>query len=148
MSSKHHRPVQEANCPLGRFSASPEAPRVSGIDLVYTVDRSTAGVGETLTFTAWILNSRDERLSDVGLSLRSLTNSQLVPLQYTTQPTSAEITQRVIEPYRCLTASFTYVIDREDVTHAGVLISSLQASLISPSHGILHSECDAIVGMK
>lgn len=143
-----HQPIQEANCPLGRFSASSEAPTVPGIDLVYTVDRSTAGVGETLTFTAWVLNSRDERLSDVCLSLRSLTNSQLDSLKYTTQPTSAEITQRVIEPYRCLTASFTYVLDSEDVAHAGVLISSLRASVVSPSHGILHSESDAIVGME
>lgn len=141
-------PIEEANDPLGRFTASNGSPAIPGIELVYSVDRFRAGVGETLTFTAWVLNSRDEALTNVCLILRSLTNSQLVPLQYTTQPTSAATTQRDIEPYTCLTSSFTYVVEPQDVIHPGVLISSLQVSLVCPGQGQLHSECDAIVAMK
>lgn len=141
-------PIEEANYPLGRFFASYGTPAIPGIELVYSVDRFSAGVGEALTFTAWVLNSRDEALTNVCLILRSLTNSQLDPLQYTTQPTSAAITQRDIEPYTCLTSSFTYVLEPQDVIHQGVLISSLQVILVSPSQGQLLAECDAIVAME
>lgn len=146
--SLQHLPLEEANCPVGRFSASYGAPAVPGIELIYTVDRSRAGVGETLTFTAWILNSRNEQLTDVCLTLRSLTNSWVTPLQYTTQPPAAAMIHRHITPFESLAWTFTYIIDSEDVTHAGALISSIQASLVSPSQGLLHGECDAIVAMK
>lgn len=142
------QPIEEASCLLGRFSTSNEVPAVPGIDLIYTVDRSRAGVGETLTFTAWVLNSRNEILTDVCLTPRSLTNSRMVPLQYTNQPPTAAMNHRDIDPFRSLTWTFTYTIDTDDVTHAGALISSIQASLVSPSQGPLHSESDAIVTMK
>ena len=141
-------PLEEAGCPLGRFSTSFGAPAVPGIVLIYSADRSRAGVGETLTFTAWVLNSRNEKLTDVCLTLRSLTNSRLVPLHYATQPPTAAMTHRDIAPFRSLTWTFTYAIDSEDVTHPGVLISSIQAGLVSPTQGKLHGECDAIVAME
>lgn len=134
--------------PLAGFSQSQGDPEFPGINMTYVADKHTADVGETITFTAWILNSTSEKLTEVNLNLRSFTNSRLDSLQYTTQPEPSEITDRVLPPRRSLSLNFTYVVEAGDVQHAGLLISALQANLLSPSQGRLHSECDAWVDME
>ena len=142
-----HPPTEGLPCPLAGFASSHDSFEHPGINLVYVVDKHTAGAGEKLLFTAWILNSSEEILTGVNLHLRSFTNSILEPVRYATQPTSFAMTNRVLGPRRSISFTFSYVITPEDAVHTGQLISALQVSLTSPSQGRLHSECDAMVTM-
>ncbi|ALV47855.1 hypothetical protein MB46_19470 (plasmid) [Arthrobacter alpinus] len=139
--------TEETVFPLAGFAPSQGDPELPGVNLLYVVDKPTAGTGEHLTFTAWILNSSAEVLTDINLHLRSFTNSLLEPVHYKTQPSIRAMNHRFLAPHRSISFTFTYVVGEGDVVYDGLLISALQVSLLSPSRGRLHSECDAMVTM-
>ncbi|ALV47844.1 hypothetical protein MB46_19410 (plasmid) [Arthrobacter alpinus] len=133
--------------PLAGFRQPGSDEDIEGISLVYLVDKDVAGAGELLTFTAWILNGTSDTLTDVCLRLRSLRNGGLDWLEYTSQPSDKDLAGRVLGPRRSLHYTLTYLVTQEDVTHADVIISALQAELTSPRAGRINSECDALVAV-
>lgn len=146
--SHKHQPIEGLSCPTSGFSLSYNDPMVPGISLIYMADKAAAGVGELLTFTAWILNSTGESLHDVNFRMRSLTNPGLEHLQYRSQPSKAMIRNRILLPRRSVSCMLAYQITAADVQQPGVLISAIQASVVSPSKGRLYSECDALIDMR
>jgi hypothetical protein len=60
-------------------TSGPEGPSIA---LVHYADRSFASVGDTISFTAWILNDSTETLTDVSLIPCSLRNSVAGRLSY------------------------------------------------------------------
>lgn len=129
--------------PLAGFSPGHAQPAVPGIHLLYSVDKPTARVGETLTFTAWIVNSTDEALSEVSLSPRSFTNDHLEYLDYTAQPLHHELGGHTVGPQQTLHLTWSFTVTPSDGQAHGLLISALQARVSSPRFGPLISECDA-----
>lgn len=129
--------------PIAGFSPGHEQPAVPGIHLLYSVDKPTARVGETLTFTAWIVNSTDESLSEVSLSPRSFTNDHLEYLEYTVQPLPHELGGHTVGPQQTLHLAWSFRVTPPVGLAHGLLISALQARVSSPRFGSLVSECDA-----
>lgn len=127
------------------FSARDSTLEVPGLSLVHLVNKSTAGAGDKLLFTAWILNSTNETLTDVNLIMRSFTNESLEQLQYDTQPSEKLLKGRVLGPRQSLQYSFTYRVLPGDIADSGLMVSALGAELTSSVRGRLISECDAIV---
>lgn len=116
---------------------------VPEVALVYLADPAEAAVGETVKFTAWLLNSTDETLTDISLLLRSLTNGRLDHLAYATTPTAAELSGRTLGPRQSLNFTLTYTATAADASGDGPLLSALRTELSSPSHGRLVNESDA-----
>ncbi|MGP9502749.1 hypothetical protein ACT3TS_11115 [Specibacter sp. AOP5-B1-6] len=151
---KNHQDHGMASCVQdgASFKRSPlVAPALAGsrrdvpeVALVYLADRTEAAVGETVRFTAWLLNATDETLTDISLLPRSLTNGRLDHLAYATTPTAAELSGRTLGPRQCLSFTLTYKPTSTDALDDGLIISALQAELSSPRYGRMRSECDAM----
>ncbi|AIY02024.1 hypothetical protein ART_2425 [Arthrobacter sp. PAMC 25486] len=116
---------------------------VPGIELLYFPDRADVAVGETVTFTAWLLNSRDEALTEISLHLRSLRNDRLDDLAYTAAPTASELSRRTLGPGQSLSFTLVYKATPADAMEGGLLISALRMELFTTTHGRLVSDCDA-----
>jgi hypothetical protein len=134
-------------CPLAGFFAHSGDTEVAGISLVHMAGQDSAKAGDLITFTAWILNATSEALTDVALHLRSFTNEQGDQLDYRTEPRPAELTGRTLGPRQSLRYYFSYEVTDRDVAEPGLLISALQAQLVTPSMGIVFSESDALVSV-
>lgn len=140
--------MTDLQCPMGAFTRPESSEEIQGINLVYLVDRPTAHAGETLTFTAWILNSTAETLTNVCLLPRSLTNGDLDGLAYTEIPTVKELTGRMLGPRQSLCYSMSYKVTDVDAENGGMFTSAVQAELSSHRFGLLVSECDALSVME
>jgi hypothetical protein len=119
----------------------------SSIALVHYADRSLASCGDTIFFTAWILNDSKETLTDVSISLCSLTNGASEKVSYSTGPNSEDLCVPSLAPGESMKFGFTYVVTQADVAYGGEIISAMQVRARSNS-GIHRDECDAIVRCK
>ena len=116
----------------------------SSIALVQYADRSLASCGDTISFTAWILNDSEETLTDVSLILCFLTNAVSEKLSYSAGPSSEDLSIPSLAPGESAKFGFTYVVTYADLAHAGEIVSAMQVRARSNS-GIHHDACDAIV---
>lgn len=116
----------------------------SSIALVHYADRSLASCGDTIFFTAWILNDSKETLTDVSLILCSLTNAASEKLSYSTGPGSEDLRIPSLAPGESTKFGFAYVVTYADVACGGEIVSAMQVRARSNS-GIHRDECDAIV---
>lgn len=114
-----------------------------GVDLVHLADRDDVRVGETITFTAWLLNSSDEVLTDICLGPRPRADGSLDGLDYVAAPAAAELSGRTLAPGRSLNFTMKYVAKPADAEAGGLLVSGLRLELSSPSRGRLAVEADA-----
>lgn len=114
------------------------------IALVQYADRSLASCGDTIYFTAWILNDSEETLTDVCLILCFLTNAVSEKLSYSAGPSSEDLYIPSLAPGESTKFGFTYVVTPADLTHGGEIVSAMQVRARSNS-GIHRDECDAIV---
>lgn len=144
----HHPPSDGLPCPLAAFTSPGSEEEIHGIHLVYVVDQAGAAEGDLLTFSLWIMNSTAETLGDVTLTLLSLTNEDGAQLSYIVQPTAASLSGLSLGPFSALNYTLAYQVSRADAQHGGLLISAIQTTLLSPSHGKLISECDALVAVR
>lgn len=125
-------------------SSGAEGPSIA---LVHYADRSLAWYGDTIAFTAWILNDSEETLADVSLIRCSLTNSVAEKLSYGTGPSSEELRIPSLAPGESAKFGFTYVVSYADMACGGEIVSVMQVRARSNS-GIHSDECDAVVRMS
>ncbi len=116
---------------------------MSGVDLVHLADREDVRVDEAITFTAWLLNSSDEMLTDICLGPRPRADGSLGDLPYSSSPAAADLSGRTLAPGRSLNFTMRYVATAPDAKAGGLLISALRMELSSPSRGRLAVEADA-----
>ncbi|WP_423183911.1 DUF7507 domain-containing protein [Arthrobacter sp. NyZ413] len=128
----------------GKRSRSQNAAAKPSIALIHFADRFTATTGETIAFTAWMLNDSRETLTGVSLIERSFTNANLENLSYDTGPHSEELRRGSLEPGESAELHFSYVVREEDVIHRGEIVNALQVRAVS-SAGVIWDECDATV---
>lgn len=116
------------------------------IALVHYADRSLASCGDTIFFTAWILNDSKETLADVALVPCSLTNAVSEKLSYSTGPSAEDLRIPSLAPGESRKFGFTYMVSYADVAHGGEIVSAMQVRARSNS-GTHRDGCDAIVRM-
>ena len=135
-------------CAMAPFVTRKNAGEVSGLHLLHVADQVTAGVGDLLSFSVWVLNSTHEVLTDVTVRLRSFTNGEMETLQYTTRPNTDALAGGILNPMRALNHALTYEVTSKDAIHGDLLISAIQVELTSPVHGPLIGESDAHVRIR
>lgn len=116
----------------------------SSIALVQYADRSLASCGDTIFFTAWILNNSEETLADASLTHYFLTNAVSEDLSYTTTPVSEDLRIPSLSPGESMKFGFTYTVTYTDVADGGKIVSAMQVRARSNS-GIHRDECGATV---
>ena len=119
----------------------------SSIALVQYADRSLASCGDTIFFTAWILNNSEETLADVSLMHGFLTDAVSGKLSYATVPVSEDLRIPSLSPGKSAKFGFTYVVTYTDVAEGGKIVSAMQVRARSNS-GNHRDECDATVRFK
>lgn len=115
--------------------------------LVYVADKSVATRGDTVTFTAWIVNDSGGRLHNVRLVPRSFTNEALESLEYTSQPPEADLHVGTLSAGDSAMLSFSYVVSAADQQYGGELISAMEVTGMSRGR-IIRDEHDAFVALK
>lgn len=122
-------------------------PHGSGLVLMYAADRRLVRPGETVVFTAWIVNETGRRLNDVHLVPGSLTNEALEVLHF--QPLSRRDVQPIGHLGRFETAyrSFSYSVTTRDQLHGCELLSSMRVSGRSAFREF-HDQQDALITVR
>jgi len=128
----------------GRRRMAPSVTDRSSIALVQYADRSLASYGDTIFFTAWILNNSEETLADVSLMHCFLTDAVPAKLSYATVPVSEDLRIPSLSPGESTKFGFTYVVTYTDVIDGEKIVSAMQVRARSNS-GIHRDECDATV---
>lgn len=119
----------------------------AAIALVHFADKYSARAGDSVSFTAWILNDSDEPVKGVQLIQRSLTNGNSETLAYTTEPSKWDLYIPHLAPGESTQLRFTYVVQHSDVIHGGEIISAMEVRATS-SNGPLADECEAVVHVR
>ena len=119
----------------------------SSIVLVQYADRSLASCGDTIFFTAWILNNSEETLGDVSLKHCFLTDAVSGRLPYATAPVSDDLRIPALSPGESTKFGFTYVVTYTDVVDGDKIVSAMQVRARSNS-GSHRDVCDATVRFK
>lgn len=120
---------------------------VGNIVLVYGADKVVAAPGETIIFTAWILNDSKVRLRNVRLIPRSFTNEGMESLDYTSRPLDNDLHIGTLSVGETATLKFSYVVSASDQRHGGELVSAMGVTGIARGRAI-RDEHDAIVALK
>ncbi|WP_242703481.1 hypothetical protein [Arthrobacter sp. D5-1] len=115
--------------------------------LVYGADRPVAIPGDTVIFTAWIINRSASHLRDVTLVPRSFTNEGMEVLRYTSEPVERDLRIRLLAPGESVMRSFTYLVTDADHIHGGSLVSAMQVHA-SCRGQVVFDENDAIVSLS
>ncbi|MET3370900.1 UNVERIFIED_CONTAM: hypothetical protein ABIE34_004177 [Jeotgalibacillus campisalis] len=115
--------------------------------LMYAADRRMVKPGETVVFTAWIINETGRRLTGVQLIPGSLTNEALEVLQFL--PLSRRDVQPIGRLGRFETAyrSFSYLVTARDQVHSGELLSSMRVTGRSRFREF-HDQQDALIAVR
>ncbi|GAA3319922.1 hypothetical protein [Arthrobacter ramosus] len=133
------RPLRSA--PLARKK------HVGNIVLVYGADKSAAGPGETIIFTAWIINDSKVLLRNVCLIPGSFTNEGMESLDYTSKPHDWDLDIGTLSSGESAMLSFSYVVSASDHRHGGELVSAMGVAGMSRGR-VIRDEHDAIVALK
>ena len=145
------RPPQAATAGRGVPALRPGPPSrkkdVGNIVLVCGADKSVAAPGETIIFTAWIINDSKVLLRNVCLIPRSFTNEGMESLDYTSKPHDGDLDIGTLSPGESAMLSFSYVVSASDHRHGGELISAMGVTGMSRGR-VIRDEHDAIVALK
>ncbi|MCZ9882115.1 hypothetical protein NFJ07_09985 [Arthrobacter sp. B2a2-09] len=106
-----------------------------------------AAPGETIVFTAWIINDSKVQLRDVCLIPRSFTNEGMESLEYTSRPHDGELHIGTLTAGESAMLSFSYLVSASDHWHGGELVSAMGVTGMSRGRAI-RDEHDAIVALK
>ncbi|MGM7776363.1 hypothetical protein ACSVHC_10160 [Arthrobacter sp. KNU-44] len=120
---------------------------VGNIVLVYGADKSAAAPGETITFSAWIINDSKVQLRNVCLIPRSFTNEGMESLDYTSRPQDGDLHIGTLSAGESAILSFSYLVSASDHLHGGEIISAMGVTGMSRGRAI-RDEHDAIVALK
>lgn len=123
-------------------------PLLTGITLVHSADLLEASPGQTVTFTAWVMNDTNETLSEISLIQRSFTNAGMETLHYLTEPTPSARCHRSLMAGETTSWTFTYEVTEKDLSHGGDLVSAMGIQATSPASVNLWDECDAAVFLR
>ena len=115
--------------------------------LIHGADRPTALPGETVIFTAWIMNESTCHLRNIRLVPRSFTNEALESLTYTSSPDRRHLSVGSLAPGEGVMRSFSYRVTEADSIHGGSLVSAMQVSAWCRGQEVL-DEHDAIVALS
>jgi hypothetical protein len=115
--------------------------------LIYVADKPAATRGETIIFTAWIVNDSRGRLRNVRLVPRSFTNEAMENLEYTSKPPDADLHIGTLAAGESAMLSFSYVVSAADHLYGGELISAMEVTGISRGRTI-RDEHDAFVALN
>ncbi|MDQ0030707.1 hypothetical protein J2S89_002541 [Arthrobacter bambusae] len=103
--------------------------------------------GETIVFTAWIVNDSGCRLHNVRLVPRSFTNEAMESLEYTSKPPEADLHVGTLSAGESAMLSFSYVVSAADHRYGGDLISAMEVTSMSRGR-IIRDEHDAFVALN
>ncbi|MGO4859298.1 hypothetical protein [Arthrobacter sp. 2MCAF14] len=117
------------------------------IVLVYGADKSAAAPGETIIFTAWIINDSKVQLRNVRLIPRSFTNEGMENLDYTSKPHDGDLHIGTLSAGESAMLNFSYVVSASDHWHGGELVSAMGVTCMSRGRAI-RDEHDAIVALR
>lgn len=117
------------------------------VTLIHGADKSTAVPGETVTFTAWIMNESTCHLRNIRLIPRSFTNEAMEPLLYTSSPERRHLSIGSLAPGEGVMRSFSYRVTEADHVHGGSLVSAMQVRAWCLGQEVL-DEHDAIVALS
>ena len=143
----------------GQSGAHPGSPRVTRtraisqtsrarhVGLVYGADRSSAGPGDTVIFTAWISNGSKSHLRNICLIPRSFTNEAMEPLAYASSPEPEDLAITSLAPGEGVMRSFTYRVTEADHSHGGSLVSAMRVKACCLGRHVT-AEHDAIVSLS
>lgn len=115
--------------------------------LVYGADRSTAGPGDTVIFTAWISNGSKSHLRNICLIPRSFTNEAMETLTYASSPAREDLAIKSLAPGEGVMRSFSYRVTEVDHSHGGSLVSAMQVRASCLGRQVT-DEHDAIVSLS
>ncbi len=114
---------------------------------VYGADKSVAATGETIIFSAWIINDSTGQLRNVYLIPRSFTNGGMESLDYTSRPLDKDLHIGKLCAGESTMLSFSYVVSASDHRHEGELISAMGVTAMSRGR-VIRDEHDAIMALK
>ena len=117
------------------------------VALVYGADRTWAIPGETVIFTAWIVNDSASYLRDVKLIPRSFTNEGMEVLRYTAEPLQRDLEINVLAPGQSVMRTFSYLVTDSDHLHGGSLVSAMQVRATCRGQ-LISDEHDALVSLS
>lgn len=121
--------------------------RARHVKLVYGADRSTAGPGDTVIFTAWISNGSKSHLRNICLIPRSFTNEAMETLTYASSPAHEDLAIKSLAPGEGVMRSFSYRVTEVDHSHGGSLVSAMQVRASCLGRQVT-DEHDAIVSLS
>ncbi len=116
------------------------------ITLVHGADKPTAVPGETVIFTAWIMNESTCHLRNIRLIPRSFTNEAMETLAYTSSPDRRHLSVGSLAPGEGVMRSFSYRVTEADHVHGGSLVSAMQVRAWCLGQEVL-DEHDAMVAL-
>lgn len=119
----------------------------SAIALVHFADKYSARAGETVRFTAWILNDSKGAINEVFLIQRSFTNAKREKLTYTTAPSPHDLRIPHMDPGESRQLEFTYVVRQTDIAPGGQIVSALEVRATS-SCGVHWDGCYTSVHVR
>ena len=117
------------------------------ITLVHGADKPTAVPGETVIFTAWIMNESTCHLRNIRLIPRSFTNEAMETLAYTSSPDRRHLSVGSLAPGEGVMRSFSYRVTEADHVHGGSLVSAMQVRAWCLGQEVL-DEHDAMVALS
>ncbi|MGO4431724.1 hypothetical protein AB4Y88_00040 [Paenarthrobacter sp. RAF9] len=119
---------------------------MSGLKLIYGADQRSARAGQTLFFTAWVVNETKRSIHNIELVSGSFTNEALTDLQYIGSPTADELRIGRLGPGQSTQRSWAYTVTPSDVVHGGEILSCMSVHGTSWLRA-LRDEHDAFVIM-
>ncbi|MGJ0386298.1 hypothetical protein [Paenarthrobacter nicotinovorans] len=141
---------RSAKTPFSHFRHHGNRPLVAQakcITLIHGADKCTAVPGETVIFTAWIMNDSTCHLRNIRLIPRSFTNEAMEPLVYTSSPDRRHLSVGSLAPGEGVMRSFSYRVTESDHVHGGSLVSAMQVRAWCRGQEVV-DEHDAIVALS
>ena len=133
--------------PARRYGCPSLVGRSKSVTLIHGADKSTALAGETVIFTAWIMNDSTCHLRNIRLIPRSFTNEAMESLAYTSSPNRHHLSVGSLAPGEGVMRSFSYRVTEADHVHGGSLVSAMQVRAWCLGQEVV-DEQDAIVALS
>ncbi len=147
MRVRSERAVKGIRRLRSRWSQLKRRPQGSGLVLMYAADRRLARPGETVVFTAWVINETGRCLKGVRLVPGSLTNEALDVLQFLPLPRPNGQFIGRLGKFETAYRSFSYLVTARDQLNDGELLSGMRV-IGRSAFREFHDEHDAVVAVR
>lgn len=126
----------------------PQEGALHGLTLLHTCRTGTAGSGELVTFSMYLLNVGTEALDGVRLVPRRFSNADMAVLEYTDFPAAEDLNVGTLLPGTHVGWTARYRVSCPDVLSGGPIISSMAATAITRDGLLVRDESDAILNVQ